>query len=240
MYKHLFFDLDTTLTPSRAPMLEAHRPLFLRMCERYDVIVVTGGGEGQIHKQLPIDAHDRYYMLSQQGNHAVHKDGRLLWHEKVSPEQEAVGRAFAMKLVAEENPEALTRDDIFENRGSILAGSVIGFNAPHEIKYAYDPDQSKRRAILERHPADIAALAAAGLEVMPGGTTTFDYILSGRHKGFNIARLLSQEGWEKDDCIYLGDALFPGGNDETVIGVIETKPVNSPDDTFNFINKMLE
>ena len=39
--------------------------------------------------------------------------------------------------------------------------------------------------------------------------------------------------------MYVGDALFPGGNDETVIGVIPTHPVDSPDATFTFINQVI-
>ncbi len=239
MTRHFFFDLDNTLTPSRAPMLPEHQALFIALCARYDVIVVTGGAEEQIQKQIPIPATGSYWMLSQQGNHAVGKDGVLLWHETVSPEQERAVRAFADMLTAELSLSVLDANDLFENRGSQLAYSTLGFHAPNELKYAYDPDQSKRRAILAAHPTELAALNDAGIEAMPAGSTTIDFILKGKNKGHNISRFLAHEGWTKDECIYIGDALFPGGNDETVIGVIPTHAVKDPDDTFRFVEASL-
>ena len=42
-------------------------------------------------------------------------------------------------------------------------------------------------------------------------------------------------GWKKEECVYFGDMLFPGGNDESVIGVIDTEAVENPDDTLNIL-----
>jgi phosphomannomutase len=243
MQKHVFFDLDNTLTPSRALMLEAHRPTFDELCRRCDVIVVTGGAEEQIRKQIPFEPTDRFFMLSQQGNFAVHKNGERLWQEMVTQEQEKIVRPFARSLtedyLKETGKTLADENDIFENRGSQFASSIVGFHAPNEVKYATDPDQSIRRRLLLNRMAEVRSLHDIGIDVMPAGTTTFDFILRGKHKGFNISRLLKRENWAVSDCVYFGDALFPGGNDETVIGVIPTKPVGNPDATFIFIKEML-
>lgn len=243
MPTHVFFDLDNTLTLSRDRMAAVHVPTFDRLCKIKDVIVVTGGAEEQIRKQIPFEAKGAFYMLSQQGNYAVHKNGDVLWRNKVTPEQERAVRAFAKRLTDEftkENNITLSDpDDIFENRGSQFASSVLGFHESNERKYSADPDQSKRRALLARHPSELQRLREAGIEAMPAGTTTFDFILLGKNKGFNITQLVEREGWKKGDCLYIGDALFPGGNDETVIGVIPTRAVKNPDDTFRFIEENL-
>ena len=239
MLRHVFFDLDSTLTPSRALMRAPHVPLFERLCAQCDVIVVTGQKEDQILNQIPVEHTGNYYIMSQQGNYVVGKDGSLLWHETVTPAQEAVVRPFALQLteefVAMKQLAIPDRKDIFENRGGQFAASVLGFHAPNELKYAVDPDQSIRRGLLAKHPDEIKALRAVGIEDMPAGTTTFDFILLGKNKGSNIARLIEHEGWQKDECLYLGDALFKGGNDESVIGIIPTRAVKDPDDTFDFI-----
>jgi phosphomannomutase len=241
--KHVFFDLDSTLTPSRAQMLPEHQPLFRKLCEMRDVIVVTGGAEEQIHKQLPLPPRGLYYMLSQQGNLAIDKSGEVLWHERVTPEQEAAARAVAPVLIdafQKLRPTPIPNaDDLFENRGSLLAVSVVGFHAPNEVKYAADPDQSIRRKVLEEHAAEAARLRAVGLDIMPAGTTTFDIILMGRHKGSNITRLNERMDWKKEDCLYIGDALFKGGNDESVIGVIPTHAVKDHNETFSYIQNNL-
>lgn len=220
-------------------MLPQHVPLFERLCGTADVVIVTGGAEKQIRNQVPVPHIGRYYMLSQQGNYAVHKDGSVLWHEKVSDEQERVVREFTDVLTNELNLGVADPNDLFENRGSQLAYSTLGFHESNEKKYAYDPDQSKRRALLSSHSAELEKLRALGIEAMAAGTTTIDFILSGKNKGFNIARFLLSENWANDDCLYVGDALFPGGNDETVIGVIPTRAVKNPDETFELIAEML-
>ncbi len=46
--------------------------------------------------------------------------------------------------------------------------------------------------------------------------------------------------WEKSECLFFGDALFPEGNDETVIGVIETIQVENPDDCYQKLVSMFK
>lgn len=41
----------------------------------------------------------------------------------------------------------------------------------------------------------------------------------------------------KDDCVYFGNALFPGGNDKTVIGVIDTFPVDNHLHTYSVLKE---
>lgn len=220
-------------------MLSEHIPLFERLCAERDVIVVTGGAEGQIRKQIPLDPTGKFYMLSQQGNYAVVKDGSVLWNEVVSPEQESAVRAFCDILTAELGLNVKDKGDLFENRGSQLAYSTLGFHESNEKKYAYDPDQSKRRALLAAHPEELAALRGVGIEAIPAGTTTIDFILVGKNKGYNITRFIERENWKKEDCIYIGDALFEGGNDATVIGVIPTHAVKDHNETFDFVKANL-
>ncbi len=239
MPKHFFFDLDNTLTLSRAGMAPRHVPMFQELCARHDVVVVTGGAEEQIQKQIPFPSAGNFTMLSQQGNYAVAKDGTLLWYETVTLEQEAAVRAFADLLTAELALQVSDSNDLFENRGSQLAYSTLGFHAKNELKYAYDPDQSKRRALLAAHPEEMAHLHAAGIEAMPAGSTTIDFILKGKNKGHNIRKLIENNNWQKEECLYIGDALFPGGNDETVIGVIPTHSVKNPEETFAYLASLL-
>lgn len=235
----VFFDLDKTLTKSRSPMAPEHVPLFRQLCAERDVVVVTGGREEQILTQVPFAPKDHYYMLSQQGNHAVSKSGMLLWKETVSAEQEKAVRAFSDLLQKEHNVTPRDPNDLFENRGSQLAYTPVGFHESNEIKYAFDPDSSKRLAALAKFASEKAALLKVGIDVMPAGTTTYDFILAGRNKGYNIVRLIEHLAWKREDCIYVGDEMAPGKNDESVIGVIPTRPVADPDDTFSYVQNEL-
>ncbi|MDZ4227408.1 MAG: hypothetical protein U1D26_02915, partial [Patescibacteria group bacterium] len=193
----------------------------------------------QIRAQINLPNSGNYYMLSQQGNHAVDKDGTLLWHETVSAQQEQAVRAFADALTSDLALPVKDKTDLFENRGSQLAYSTLGFRESNEKKYAYDPDQAKRQGLLARHAGELKKLRDIGIEAMPAGTTTIDFILAGKNKGHNIARLMEDRGWKKEECLYIGDALFPGGNDESVIGVIPTHAVKYPSETFDFLRREL-
>lgn len=236
--------MDGTLIPSRSPMKEEHRPLFLELCSARDVAVITGQDTEHMEQFLP-PQEGHYIAMSRQGNWTVDTNGETLWQEKVTEEQaEAVktfGRTLTDEFLKNEDMSLRDPDDIFENRVSQLATSVVGFHAPNEIKYEADPHQEKRQQLLARHAGEVAKLEELGIQVMPAGTTTYDFILKGKHKGYNITRLLELKEWSMEDCIYVGDALFPGGNDEAVIGIgMKTYSVKGPDDTFAFIKEILK
>ncbi len=238
MPKHIFFDLDNTLVPSRSPMLPEHVPIFARLCAAKDVIVVSGSSEVVIREEIPPSV-GAYFILGQSGNHAEDKTGHILWQESFTPEQKRVTLDFIREIHDAVRLPVTNENDLVEDRGSQISYSMIGHNEDRTKKKAFDPDVKKRFAILAERAVIRAILKDAGVEVMPGGTTCFDFYLAGKHKGFNILRLIEHEGWQKDDCLYIGDALFPGGNDAAVIGVIPTHGVKDQNETFEYIKASL-
>src|SRR3989344_8899828 len=172
MPKHVFFDLDKTLTPSRAPMKAEYVPLFEKLCRERDVIVVTGQQTERIAKQIPTISPKLYYKLSQQGNYAQDKEGKVLWNEQISKAQEDAVRDVVEVFKKDLQLEVDDENDLFENRGSQINYSTIGFNADLGKKYAYDPDFSKRFGLLKRHSAELDRLRTVGIEAIPAGTTS--------------------------------------------------------------------
>jgi phosphomannomutase len=239
MPRHIFFDLDDTLTPSRSPMKADHVPAFLELCNSKDVIVISGAQESQMITQLPAESDGHVYRLTQNGNHAIAPDGHVLWSERFSAEQEAAVLAFIQTVHDELKLPVKDENDLVENRGSQISYSLIGHNEAREVKKAFDPDAAKRKSILAAHSADVERLKNLGIEITAGGTTCFDIFLLGKNKGYHVGNLIEKMGWNKEDSVYVGDAIEPGRNDESVIGVIPTHPVKDPDDTFIFIKQML-
>lgn len=239
MPKHIFFDLDDTLTKSRSVMDEKYQPLFATLCTKKDVVIVSGAQESQIRTQIPESLGAESYILAQHGNHVVDKARTVLWQELLDSRQIEIIMRVIEIFKKELNITVSNEDDLIENRGSQIGYSILGHHEASAKKYAYDPGSVKRLSFLKAHPRELAELREAGVGAQPGGTTSIDFILAGKHKGFNIARLIEHEGWKKDECLYLGDALFSGGNDETVIGVIPTKAVENPDECFEFIKNLL-
>lgn len=239
MVKHFFFDVDKTLTPSRKLVLAEHQPIFERVCRERDVVVVSGAEVSQIHAQLPVSLKGRYYILAQNGNHAIDKEGATIWKEDLNTAQKNAIISFVEQIKNELNLRVKAENDLIEDRGSQISYSLIGHHEDLEKKNVFDPDASLRLRVLERHSADVEKLKQNNVEVKIGGTTTLDFFSWGKNKGFNIARFIEKYGWKKEDCIYVGDALFPGGNDETVIGIIPTKAVKDYRETYAYLEDIL-
>ena len=247
MQKHFFFDLDNTLTPSKSLIEPEHLPVFKALSEQADVIVVSGHGENDIRKHLRPELDRSYHVLGQNGNRAVTKSGEILWNRSLSDQQKMAIRAFIAHAREELKRSGIVttvkdESDIVEDRDSQIAFSLIGHHENKAIKDAFDSDFEKRRSVLEAAEAngEMKKLTEASVEARIGGTTNIDFFQLGKNKGYNVAAFIEKMGWKKDDCIYLGDALFPGGNDETVVGVIPTHAVRDYRETYEFLKKMLQ
>ena len=239
MPKHIFFDLDNTLTPSKSLILPEHVPLLKALSERADVIVVSGHGDKDIRKHLRPELAGTYHILGQNGNRAETKDGRVLWNHSLVQAQKDAILAFVAKVRAFLNYKVRDENDIVEDRDSQIAFSLIGHHEDKAKKDAFDPKHEIRLKLLSEFSADVERLKEADVEVRSGGTTVLDFFSLGKNKGYNVAEFIREMGWKKEECLYMGDALFPGGNDETVIGVIPTHAVKDQNETFDYIKANL-
>ncbi|MDO8522247.1 MAG: HAD-IIB family hydrolase [bacterium] len=236
---HIFFDLDNTLTPSKSLILPEHVPILKKLCEIADVIVVSGHGAQDIKKHLRPELQGLYHILGQNGNRAEMRNGTVLWNHSLSQEQKDAILAFIVKARKLLNLEVQDEKDIVEDRDSQMAFSLIGHHEDHDKKEAFDPGGKKRAQLLKDMALDVTALEKAHVEVRIGGTTNLDFFEFGKNKGYNVPAFIEKMGWNKDECVYIGDALFPSGNDETVIGVIPTKAVVDYRETYPYIEKFL-
>jgi HAD superfamily hydrolase (TIGR01484 family) len=239
MKKHFFFDLDNTLTPSKALILPEHAPILKQLTDVADVIVVSGHGGADIRAHLTPALEGTYHTLGQNGNLAETKDGRRLWNRSLSQPQKDAILAFIAKARARLNYTVQDENDIIDDRDSQIAFSLIGHHENPEKKKNFDPKHEIRLGLLRDMADDVELLRQANVEVRSGGTTVLDFFELGKNKGYNVAAYIKAMDWDAAECLYLGDALFPGGNDETVIGVIETKAVQGPADTFSFIKEVV-
>jgi HAD superfamily hydrolase (TIGR01484 family) len=221
-YLRLILDLDNTLTHTHATVTPEMKTLLVSL--RCDIVVVsthtTAVMQGQLDG-LPC------YLLGQHGNEARNGDD-ILWRDVLTKEERAEIMTHIRSLprtwaVPDEN-------DLVDDRGCTISYSLYGHHAPSEDKQRFDPDQAIRIGLLAQHP-----FHSERIEVKIGGTTTLDYIKKRHTKGFNIARLCTYKSWNIDTCLYIGDMLYPGGNDETVIGIVDTQSVSGPDDTMHIL-----
>lgn len=225
--KHLFFDLDMTVAPSRQPILPE---MFKFLSDLpHDIIIVSGQEVSKIAWQTNELSAIR---LGQNGNHATEADGAELWNIPLDDAHREEILAHIRSLMEHVDHDINHDWNPIEDRGAQITFSPIGNTAPVEHKKTYDPDRKKRESLLEKVP-----FISDDIIVKIGGSTSLDYIHKDRHKGTNVAKLIAHKGWNPDDSLYFGDGLFPGGNDESVIGVIDTHPVDDHLHTYELLRK---
>jgi len=220
--------MDGTVTPSRSKINSKMKELLASLPQT--IAVISGSHNDQMSFQvdgLPV------IRMGQNGNHVIHPELGELWFDELTQEEkdEIMDHVNTVWEVCDQNVPDI--DDIIEDRGSQISLSLYGHHAEPAVKKAFDGDFKKRIALLEQFP-----FTSDNVEVKLGGSTCLDYFRKGKNKGFNIDRLITHMNWNKDECLFMGDALFPGGNDETVVGVIETKSVVDPDDCYRKLSEM--
>lgn len=229
--KYLFFDLDGTLTPSRQE-IKSEMASLLPSLNR-TIVVVSGSQNNQIKLQLGGTAVD-VFSLGQNGNKAIDTEGNLIWENSLSEKQKQDILTHIKTLRPLFLHQVPNEEDLIEDRNSQISFSIYGHNAPPAEKKACDGNFEKRKKLLSQIPFENPEV-----EVQMGGSTCLDYFQKGLHKGANTKRLIDLMDWNPDECVYFGDALFPGGNDASVNGVIDTVQVKDEDDTLNKLKSLL-
>ena len=108
--------------------------------------------------------------------------------------------------------------DLIEDRDSQITLSILGQEIVAELgeeglrmKEEWDPDMKKKIKI-----RDLVAQKIPEFYVRAAGVTSIDVTKPGVDKAYGINKLMSKTGLKKEDILYMGDAIFPGGNDYAV------------------------
>ncbi len=183
-----------------------------------DIVVIGGLDRERLEYQLD---GLKCTILAQSGNDTP------LWQNKLDREE-------TIEIIRHLDLFVPTRTgkELVEIRGSQVSYSILGHKADVSYKKTFDPKQKIRQAILKQHP-----FKSKTLKVTIAGTTCLDYTRKNGDKGHNIARWIKENKLNKKNCIYFGDALFKGGNDESVKGVIRCVSVKNPTDFMNKLKK---
>lgn len=235
MKKYIFFDLDNTLTRSRSPITLQMTQLLFQLSKKHEVFIVSGADAKQIAMQVGPKLSGKYWSMGQNGNACITPEGEVLWENKMNWLEKHEVFAYSYKLFSAKLFSHKDKHDLLQDRGCQLSYSFIGHHEDVSKKEKFDPDHKKRESVLRRFP-----FKSKTVEVKIAGTTCLDFFIKGKNKGTNIAALCKKMGWKKSTCLYVGDALFKNGNDESVIGIIPTEAVRDPSETEHVIRKLLK
>jgi phosphomannomutase len=115
--------------------------------------------------------------------------------------------------------------NVIEDRGGQITLSALGQDAPLSEKQEWDPNFGKREKIMA-----ILKPLLPDVSIKTGGSTSIDITRTGIDKAYGIEKLRDLLGVGIAEMLFIGDALFPGGNDSLVkrtgIRTIQVRDVN--------------
>ncbi|PXA98612.1 HAD family hydrolase [Nostoc sp. 3335mG] len=243
--KHLIaFDLDGTLAESKQPLQPDMAALLGRMLDIAMIAVISGGDwpqfETQLVERLPAGARlDRLFVMPTTGAKLyrfIDRRWTQLYAETFSTDQRDRILTALNQAVADAGlvPQHIWGEPI-EDRGSQITFSALGQQAPLAEKQAWDPDLAKRKALQEKL---VAALPDVSIRI--GGSTSIDITGKGVDKAYAIERLVEASGVARDAILFLGDAIYPGGNDDPVRAAgIDTVAVRDPAETASVLRALV-
>jgi hypothetical protein len=241
--KLIVFDLDGTLAESKTTLDSEMATLFSALLAIVKVAVISGGDWPQFQKQLllnlPRDQHLRNLSLLPTCGTKFYQYAdtwkKIYSEDFTADEKEKIIRSLRHALETADLKVARTWGESIEDRGSQITFSALGQLAPIEEKKKWDPDFTKRQAIKALLDKLIPEFS-----VRLGGTTSVDITKPGIDKAYGIRKLMDIFGIAMDEMIFIGDALFPGGNDFPVkqAGVLSIR-VRDPNETKRVIEAIV-
>jgi HAD superfamily hydrolase (TIGR01484 family) len=234
------FDLDGTLAESKQAMGDAMAEAIADLLAVAHVAVISGGDWPQFDKQvasrLPERAdRNRLWLMPTTGTKLFTfraDNWSPVYAELFSDEEKSrIIAAFDASLTATGFQPEESWGERIEDRGSQITFSALGQQAPIEAKEKWDPDFAKRKVI----QADLRQ-RLPGLAINMGGATSIDITREGVDKAYGLKRLRDESGIPLDSMLFIGDAIFPGGNDYPAKELgLDTVRVRDPLDTLNVI-----
>lgn len=216
MKKLIVFDLDGTLAKSKSTITKEMVKALSHLLEHAKVAIISGADWPQFQKQVLAKMQETNQLknlsiLPTCGTkfYSYKKSWTKVYAENFSKGQSEKIQTELKKAVQQSK---LTFDKIWgeqiEDRGSQITFSALGQKAPLSAKKDWDPDFKKRKKI-----KTILDKKLKNFDVNLGGSTSIDITQKGADKAYGIQKLKDTFKLKTSEIIFIGDALFPGGND---------------------------
>lgn len=217
MKKLIAFDLDGTLALSKQALDDEMADLLRQLLDVAMVDIISGGDWPQFEKQvvsrMPAGAKLENFIIQPTTGTKLYRFENGAWTrvygDLFTPEESERIRTSLTEAVKQ---AGYATDKIWgeqiEDRGSQITFSALGQEAPLEAKDHWDPDHEKRK-----HIRELLQPMLKGFAINIGGATSIDITREGIDKAYGLKRLSETVGVALDEIMFLGDAIFPGGND---------------------------
>ena len=244
--KIIVTDMDGTLTPSKGKIELRMVELITTLLNYKDLAVIGGGGYTQFQNQfvsgLPASsaAFSRLYLFPTDATtfyRFVDGQWKQVYAENLSEEEKAkIMQSFdaALEEAGYKKPKTVF-GEILEDRGTQITFSALGQQAPIDLKKVWDPDAKKRQEIKKQ-----LEMLIPEFEIGIGGMTSIDVTRKGIDKAYGILKIEQLLDYKIEEMVFIGDALFEGGNDYPVRRTgIDCIQVHSPQDTARLLEAII-
>ena len=243
--KVAMFDLDGTLAKSKQPVDAAGLRLLAALTRKMPVVVVGGGKKELFWRQIvrPISRFNpdlRNLRIMPTNGASLY-----LWRKRWVKMYElrltrAEGRRIreavkiALKRIGFKSP-GRRYGNIIEDRGAQITFSALGQGAPLPAKEAWNRRSDIRLRLLK----ELRRLLP-DLDSHVAGLTSIDITRRGIDKSYAVKRAEKHFHVKKNEMLFVGDAIFPGGNDYPAKKAgIPCLRVNGPEETKRIIHDLI-
>lgn len=252
--KMVVFDLDGTLTETKSSMDPEMAGLMCRLLEKRKVAVISGGALGQFQKQLlaaldcPPALLDSLFLFPTSGTRFYrYENGK--WIEvyadlMTESERQKIKEEFprAFKATGYTHPEKVY-GEVIEDRGTQVTFSALGQDIVAVLGSEGVRLKQEFRATHERELRELTVALERALpdfEVRLAGVTSIDVTRKGIDKAYGIAQIEKLLGISRAEMVFVGDALYEGGNDYAAKQAgVDCVPITGPEQTKPFIRLFL-
>lgn len=249
----IVFDLDGTLAPTKSVMDSEMVELFTDLLKAKKVAVI-GGGKYELFKEqllaplkIPKELLKNLYLFPTTSTSFYRFD--KIWknvyaHQLTLAERQKIKKTFekVFKEIDYKHPKK-TYGKIIEDRGTQVTFSALGQDVVKILGsgkgVALKDKWRDENTPLKLKIAKLMSKYLPNLEIRAAGHTSVDVTKKGIDKAYGLKQIEKYLGVKIKDMLFVGDAIFPGGNDYAVTKTkVDYIPVKGPEETKKIIRSL--
>jgi phosphomannomutase len=250
----IVFDLDGTLTESKAPLKADMSRMLVELLKAKKVAVIGGGSYEQFQSQLlghfkcPPELFANLFLFPTTSTSFYRYSGggwKKVYRKVLKPmEKKKILRAFdnAFAETKYVEPKKVWGKTI-EDRGTQITFSALGQDIVEKLGkkgITLKEQWNKENGALRLKIIKMMAKELPNFEVRGGGLTSIDVTQKGIDKAYGVRQIEKVLKIPIKDMLFVGDALYRGGNDAAAKkSGVQTMATTGPAYTITIIKKIL-
>lgn len=252
--KLIVFDLDGTLAPTKAQMDSEMSGLIKRLLMNYKVAVIGGGRYSIFQYQFinelncPQELLNNLFLfpVTSTSFYRFNRGWRQVYaHNLTKSEKAKIKTAFAraLKQIGYQPPKNIY-GKVLEDRSSQITWSAVGQDVVKILGrkkgVALKEQWKQQYTPLKLKIAKLVGKLLPEFEIHAAGYTSIDVTKKGIDKAYGLKQIAKHLKIKIKDMLFIGDAIFPGGNDYAVVKTgVDYMKVKGPKETKKIIKSLL-